>query len=83
MQEMDAVKLLRKGKDMIAFPRPGGYEIKWSPGTRRLNVAPAPSGHLVIPCDKFEQITKDSRKNEITFITDHARPVDPPQEEPP
>lgn len=34
MQEKESVILLRKGKEMIAFPGPGGYEIKWSPGTK-------------------------------------------------
>ena len=73
MQDKDAVILLRKGKELIAFPGPGGYEIKWSPGTKLLPMIPAPSGHLVIPCDKFRELNKNRVKtNDITFITDHT-----------
>ena len=76
MQDLDAVICLRRGKETIAFPGPGGYKIDWSPGTKRLKVTPAPSGHLAIPCDKFDQVSKDNRRTDhITFITDHTNPV--------
>ena len=53
MQDKDAVLILRDGKEMLVFPGPGGYKIEWSPGTKRLPMISAPSGHLVVPCDKF------------------------------
>ena len=72
MQEKDAVICLRKGKELVAFPGPGGYEIKWSPGTKLLPMVPAPSGHMVIPCDKFDKVKHDDRRtDQISFVTDH------------
>ena len=75
MQEKDAVICLRKGKELVAFPGPGGYEIKWSPGTKRLPMAPAPSGHMVIPCDNFDKVKDDRCNDQISFITDHTNSV--------
>ena len=73
MQEKDAVIILRTGKEMNVFPGPGGYKIEWSPGTKRLPMIPAPSGHLVIPCDKFEEVDKHTQKtDQLTFCTDRT-----------
>ena len=72
MQDKDAVLRLRKGKQMMAFPGPGGYKIEWSPGTKLLPLVPAPSGHLVIPCDNFEEVGKNSKEDAVTFMTDHS-----------
>ena len=36
MQEKDSVLILRKGKEILAFPGEGGYRIEWSPGTKLL-----------------------------------------------
>jgi len=72
MIDKDAVIILRKGKQMIVFPGPGGYKIEWSPGSRLLPMIPAPSGHLVIPCDKFDDLDSVKGTSEsITFWTDH------------
>ncbi len=75
MQEKDSVLILRKGKEMIAFPGPGGYKIEWSPGTKLLPMTHAPSGHLVIPCDRFEELpTGSNEEMQIAFWTDHTKP---------
>ncbi len=71
MQDKDAVLILRKGKEFMAFPGPGGYKIEWSPGTRLLPMEAAPSGHLVIPCDSFEA-AKPAGEDELSFVTDHS-----------
>ena len=75
MQEKDAVLILRKGKEFIAFPGPGGYQIKWSPGTKLLPMIPTPSGHLVIPCDRFAELPTANAQEEqqLTFWTDHRK----------
>ena len=74
MQEKDSVLILRKGKELIAFPGPGGYKIEWSPGTKLLPMVPAPSGHLVIPCDRFAELPKGKNNTEqISFWTDHSK----------
>ena len=74
MEEKDSVLILRKGKQMIAFPGPGGYKIEWSPGTNLLPMIPAPSGHLVIPCDLFEELPQEGKTTEqLTFWTDHTK----------
>ena len=72
MKEKDAVLLLRAGKEMIVFPGPGGYKIEWSPGTKLLPMIPSPSGHMVIPCDRFAELatTKDNAEG-IALWTDH------------
>ena len=73
MQDKDAVILLRKGKEMIVFPGPGGYKIEWSPGSLLLPMVPSPSGHLVIPCDKYAEVDKNKQNDQaVTFWTDHA-----------
>ena len=80
MQEKDAVLLLRKGKEILALPGPGGYKIEWSPGTKLLPMQPAPSGHLVIPCRNREEVqsllTKKKKEAktsnaQISFVTNH------------
>ena len=81
MQDKDTVLILRKGKETIAFPGPGGYEIKWSPGTKLLSMEKAPSGHLLIPCDQFEKVKGKSDHNEqMAFTTDNTYPLESPAE---
>ena len=72
MQEKDAVILLRKGKEMMVFPGPGGYKIEWSPGTKLLPMVSAPSGHLVIPCDNFADAMANP-EDQIAFMTDYSK----------
>ena len=76
MEEKDSVLILRKEKEMLAFPGPGGYKIEWSPGTRLLSMERALSGHLVIPCDRFNDL-QPHRENmeQISFITNHSKPT--------
>jgi len=79
MQEKDAVLLLRKGKEILALPGPGGYKIEWSPGTKLLPMQAAPSGHLVIPCRNRDEVqalitkkkAKDAKASQISFVTNH------------
>lgn len=73
MCEKDSVIVLRKGKEMLVFPGPGGYKIEWSPGTKMLPMKNAPSGHLVVLCDEFEKLPKSKdAKESIAFWTDHS-----------
>ena len=73
MQDKDSVLLLRREKESLVFPGPGGYKIIWSPGTRIIPMQKAPSGHLVIACDHFQGITETTPNPEaLTFLTDHA-----------
>ena len=68
MTEKDAVLLLRNGKRCMAFPGKGGYKITWSAGTRLLPLETSPSGHLVIPCDSFQNASADDSH---VYVTDH------------
>ena len=45
------------GKEMLSLPGPGGYEIKWSPGTQHIRLRNAPSGHMVIPLSDFKKVS--------------------------
>ena len=74
MQEKDAVILLRKGAEMIVFPGPGGYKIEWSPGSKLLPMESAPSGHLVIPCDYYNESGSVPPAEQLSFMTDHCIP---------
>ena len=70
MKERDSVILLRDGKEMLVFPGPGGYSITWSPGTRLLPLQQSASGHMVIPCDAFGQLSSKPQHDEHrTFWT--------------
>ena len=73
MTEKDAVLMLRNGKRCMAFPGKGGYKITWSQGTRLLPLETSPSGHLVIPCDTFQNASKD---HSHVFVTDHTVGMD-------
>ena len=76
MQDKDTVIVLRKGKEFLAFPGPGGYKVEWSPGTQLLPMTSAPSGHLVVPCDRFERVADlTAKKSDDTtvFVTNHTR----------
>ena len=53
----------------MAFPGKGGYKIEWSEGTKLLPLETSPSGHLVIPCDSFQDATTGSSH---VFVTDHT-----------
>ena len=66
------VDILRKGKELLVFPGPGGYKIEWSPGTKLLPMVPAPSGHLVVPCDRFSELPAKAATSQISFVTDHT-----------
>ena len=73
MAEKDAAIILRKGKEMMVFPGPGGYKIEWSPGTKLLPMEISKSGHYVMPCDRFENMSKaPSQDKAIVFVTDHT-----------
>ena len=68
MTEKDAVLVLREGKRFMAFPGKQGYKIEWSSGTKILPLVTSPSGHLVIPCDSFQNASMDTTQ---IFVTDH------------
>ena len=64
---------------MLAFPGPEGYIITWSKGTHLLPMVHAPSGHLVLPCDGYEELASGIREETMTFVTDHTTPADAAQ----
>ena len=73
MQDQDAVIILRKGRESIVFPGEKGYKIQWSEGSKVIPLVPAPSGHLVIECDKYEGAKPSTAGEAISFVTDHER----------
>jgi len=58
MASMNGVLEMSHGREYLTLPGPGGYTITWSPGTVRYRLAVAPSGHLLLPCDEFENVSK-------------------------
>ena len=51
-----AILEMTPGKECLTFPGPNGYRIKCEPGALRIPLVRAPSGHLVIPTDKFQEL---------------------------
>jgi hypothetical protein len=45
-------------RKMLIFPGPGDVEIKLPPGSIEIQLEKAPSGHLVIPVDSYENLVK-------------------------
>ena len=56
MRRQKAALQMEAGKEMLTFPGDGGHTIEWSPGTVRIPLTVALSGHYVIPCDQYGQI---------------------------
>ena len=55
----NAVLELEDGKEMMTFPGPGGYQINWSPGTVRIPMEQAMSGHLMVGCDNYDLLPQN------------------------
>ena len=64
--------ITRRGDEFIAFPGAGGYQIERSPGTKLLPMTPAPSGHLVVHCDHFDEVQPGADASS-SYVTDHSR----------
>ena len=58
MSRLNAVLEMNPGNEHLTLPGPGGYSINWSPGSIRYKLEQAPSGHLILPCDEFEKVSK-------------------------
>ena len=61
-----------EGREYLTFPGPGGYQVEWSPGTRRYKLELATSGHLMLPCDSFTQVAKIQGGPEAIQTTFHT-----------
>ena len=57
MSKQKAVLEMTEGSEYLTFPGEGGYKIEWSPGTKRYKLERPPSGHLILPCDAFNELT--------------------------
>ena len=55
----NAVLELEDGKEIMTFPGPGGYQINWSPGTVRIPMEQAMSGHLMVGCDNSDLLPQN------------------------
>ena len=59
MSRQHGVLEMTEGQEFLTFPGPGGYQVEWSPGTRRYKLERASSGHLILPCDAFNKVAKN------------------------
>ena len=48
------------GNEFLTMPGPAGYIVNWSPGAVRYKLERAPRGHLILPCDVFTKLQKNS-----------------------
>ena len=93
MRAKDAVLEMAGGKECLTFPGPGGYTIEWSPGTVHLPLEVAPSGHYVIPCDGYANLSQPEAgglvEEQTVLMADldeyraHGTPWSPPPPPPP
>jgi hypothetical protein len=58
MSRQGGVLEMAEGREYLTFPGPGGYQVEWSPGTRRYKLERAISGHLILPCDAFDRVSQ-------------------------
>ena len=58
MARQNSILEMAPGSEFLTLPGPGGYTIQWSPGTIRYKLEKSPSGHLILPCDSFQKISK-------------------------
>jgi hypothetical protein len=59
MARQNSILEMAPGHEFLTLPGPGGYTIHWSPGTVRYKLEKSPSGHLLLPCDAFQGVTKE------------------------
>ena len=74
MADKGGVVELAPDRRIFTIPGPGGYKIEWAPGAVHIPLVPAMSSHLMLPCDYYNQVNKNTalpRKN----ITLHATPA--------
>ena len=57
MRAKNAVLEMAPGREMLTFPGPGDYKVEWPPGTVHIPLEIAPSGHYVIPCDNYKDLS--------------------------
>ena len=68
----EAVLEMAEGNEYLTFPGTEGYQVEWSPGTRRYKLERATSGHLMLPCDAFTQVAKNQGGLEPIKTTFHT-----------
>ena len=72
MSKQCGVLEMTEGSEYLTFPGPEGYQVEWSPGTRRYKLERATSGHLMLPCDSFNQVANNQgglEEIKTTFYT--------------
>ena len=73
MSRQKGVLEMTEGAEYLTFPGPGGYTINWSPGTRRYKLERAESGHLILPCDSFQNVGTNTGGVPGKTISFHAQ----------
>jgi len=71
IEERKGVIETAKGQQFLTFPGPGGYRIVWEPGAIHLPLTKAPSGHLCVELDHFDQIASDNgvETKQVTLLS--------------
>ena len=57
----------------LILPGPGGFKLQLSPGSVRLPLKAAPSGHLILPVTNYPRSKSEPARNRYTFVADRAR----------
>jgi len=59
LTRQNAVLEMAPENEYLTIPGPGGYNVNRSPGTVRYKLERAVSGHLILPCDEYDKVSKD------------------------
>ena len=60
----------------VLHDRPGGYELKLSPGSEVYDTEDSQAGHMMLPCSQFREASRRQRKDEaqVFLVGDYFSP---------
>ena len=76
MSRQRAVLEMTPGLERLTFPGQGGYTIQWSAGSVHFPLECAPSGHLILPCDRYDHVVPKQGGLEAQTLVFQARAAD-------
>ena len=57
----------------LILPGPGGFQLQLSPGSTRLPLRTAPSGHLILPVTNYPRARSEPPRSRFTFVSARAQ----------
>ena len=73
LSEKKAIFEMEQGKEYLTFPGPGGYEVKVSPGSARIPLQRAMSGHVMAPFAAYDKLKSAGAMEEKQVLHANAQ----------